>query len=181
MNTYISFLRGINVGGHSKIKMKELIELYESLGLKNVKTYVQSGNVVFESNGNNINQIIKKIETGIQKKFGLDVKVIIRTPDEIKRIIKNNPFLKRKGVDIIRLHVTFLSGKPEPALIKGLKVNKKESEEFIISGSEIYLYFPEGMGTAKLQPGILEKKLNVAATARNWNTVNALAEMANSK
>ena len=93
MNTYISFLRGINVGGHSKIKMKELIELYESLGLKNVKTYVQSGNVVFESNGNNINQIIKKIETGIQKQFGLDVKVMVRTPDEIKRIIKNNPFL----------------------------------------------------------------------------------------
>lgn len=181
MNTYISLLRGINVGGHAKIKMKGLAELYESLGFKNVRTYVQSGNVVFESNGNNINQIIKKIETGIQKKFDLSVKVTIRTQEEIKRIIKNNPFLKRKTIEIERLHVIFLSEKPDPALIKNLKVNKKESEEFIICGSEIYLYFPEGMGTAKLQPGILEKKLNVAATARNWNTVNALAVMANSK
>jgi uncharacterized protein (DUF1697 family) len=181
MNTYISFLRGINVGGHAKIKMKDLAELYESLGFKNVRTYVQSGNVVFESNGNNIDPIIKKIETGIQKQFGLDVKVMVRTPEEIKRIIKNNPFLKRKDIDIVRLHVIFLSRKPEPALIKDLKINKKESEEFLISGSEIYLYFPEGMGTAKLQPGILEKKLNIAATARNWNTVNALAEMSKLK
>jgi uncharacterized protein (DUF1697 family) len=180
MNTYISFLRGINVGGHAKIKMKELSELYESFGFKNVKTYVQSGNVVFDSAGES-DKISKKIETGIQKQFGLDVKVMVRTPEEIKRIIKNNPFLKRKAIDIVRLHVIFLSEKPEPALIKDLKVNKKESEEFIISGSEIYLYFPEGMGTAKLQPGILEKKLNVAATARNWNTVNALAEMAKLK
>ena len=180
MNIYISFLRGINVGGHAKIKMKDLAELYESLGFKNVRTYLQSGNAVFESNSES-DKISKKIETGIQKQFDLSVKVMIRTPEEIKRIIKNNPFLKRKAIDIERLHVVFLSEKPEPALIKDLKVNKKESEEFIISGSEIYLYFPEGMGTAKLQPGILEKKLNVAATARNWNTVNALAEMSNSK
>ena len=180
MNTNISLLRGINVGGHAKIKMKELAEMYESLGFKNVKTYVQSGNVVFDAAGEP-DKLSKNIESGIKKQFALDVKVMVRTPEEIKRIIKANPFLKRKGIDIIRLHVVFLSAKPEPAIVKDLKVNKKESEEFIIAGSEIYLYFPKGMGTAMLQPGILEKKLNVAATARNWNSVNALAEMAGVK
>jgi uncharacterized protein (DUF1697 family) len=114
----------------------------------------------------------------IKRSFNFDVKVIIRTPSELKQVISKNPFIKRKGIDTARLYLSFLSGKPDPALLKELKVNKKDSEEFLISGKEIYLYLPEGYGTTKLQIGIFEKKLKLAATARNWKTVNALYVMA---
>ena len=177
MNTYISLLRGINVGGHSQIKMKDLTGLYESSGFKNVKTYVQSGNVVFDSSMDDGEKIVKKIEKNIKTKFGFDVKLIIRTPDELNKIIKTNPFLKRAEVDKERLYMVFLSEKPDASLMKNLDIKKAPEEEFQIINKEIYLYLPKGFGTAKLQVGVFEKKLKIPATARNWKTVNALAEM----
>ena len=178
--TYISLLRGINVSGQKMIKMSELASLYESIGFGNVRTYVQSGNVIFESTINDPVKIQNKIEKGLEANFGYQVKVIIRTPDEIKEIIKKNPFIKKPGVDIIRLYVSFLSNVPAPALLKDLTVNKKPSEEFKIIGKEVYLYMPEGFGTSKLQIGVFEKKLSTIATARNWKTVNMLYELSKS-
>ena len=170
MNTYISLLRGINVGGHAQIKMKDLTEIYNSSGFKNVRTYLQSGNVIFDSSTNNDEKIIKKIENNIETKYGFKVKIILRTPDELNKIIKLNPFLKRADVDKERLYLTFLSEKPEASSVKNLEIKKAPDEEFQIINKEIYLYLPNGFGTAKLQVGLFEKKLKITATARNWKT-----------
>ena len=110
MTTYIAILRGINVSGKNKILMQDLIALFESLNFKNVKTYIQSGNVVFDSNS------LKNLETLIQQKikeqFGFDVPVIVRTVDEITNILKHNPYLKQKNIELDKLHITFLSERP---------------------------------------------------------------------
>ncbi len=174
MNHYISLLRGINVSGQKMIKMAELVELYESLGFRNVKTYMQSGNVVFESTTNDAIKVSKKLEQNISSHFGFHASVFILTPADIKQVISKNPFLKRKGIDENRLYVSFLSEKPGTALVKNIDVKKDASEEFRIIDRAVYLYLPNGFGRAKLQVGVFEKKLNVTATARNWKTVNAL-------
>lgn len=181
MNTYITLVRGINVSGQKMIKMPALVNLYESIGFKNVSTYIQSGNLLFKSSISSPDKIAEKIEKNIKSTFGFEVKVIIRTPEELKMVINKNPFLKRDRIDTIRLYVSFLSNEPDKKLIKDLQINKNESEEFQIIGKEIYLYLPQGFGNAKLQAGVFEKKLNVSATARNWKTVNALYEMAKEK
>jgi uncharacterized protein (DUF1697 family) len=181
MNTYISLLRGINVSGHKMIKMEDLINLYKSLKFENVRTYVQSGNVIFNTSARDQEKILKKLETNIESRFGFPVKVIIRTHGELYQVIKKNPFIKRTGIDISKLYISFLSDKPAAGLIKDIKLNKNETEEYQIIGKEVYLYLPEGYGNTKLQIGIFEKKLNVIATARNWKTVNTLYEFSNEK
>jgi uncharacterized protein (DUF1697 family) len=177
MSKYISLLRGINVTGKNMIKMAEMVKLYESMGFKNIKTYLQSGNVIFDTSSNDAQKMIKKIEKGIETNFGFQVKVIILSPDELKQVIKKNPFLKRKGIDKNHLYVSFLSEAPDSELLKNLSINKNPSEEFQIIEKAVYLCLPEGYGRTKLQAGIFEKKLNVTATARNWKTVNALNDL----
>ena len=109
MNTFISMLRGINVGGNKKISMAELKKVYEDLGLKYVQTFIQSGNVLFKSQGSDIDKLRDKIEKGISIKFGFDVKVLIRTTEELQNTIKKMPFIKE---DTVRVYITFLSDKP---------------------------------------------------------------------
>ncbi len=174
METYISFLRGINVGGNKKIKMDDLSDLYESLGLINVKTYIQSGNVVFNTVNLKPDELEQKIETAVRNTFGFDVKVMIRTKGELKKIIKKNPFSEEY---FNHLHVMFLSGIHADPPIKELDEVKDDFEEYFISGKEIYIYYHNGVAKTNLSNGFIEKKLNVSATTRNWNTVNRLAEM----
>ncbi|RJQ17050.1 DUF1697 domain-containing protein [Candidatus Woesearchaeota archaeon] len=171
MATYISLLRAINVGGQKKIPMDALKKLYASLNLKKVKTYIQSGNVVFQS------PAIKEetIEKAIQKHFGFDVAVLIRTPEELKKIIAKNPFAKK---DSGRIYVVFLSDVPKKIPLDKINSMRHPSEEFFISGKEIYLFYPNGYGRTKLSNTFFEKTLNVTATTRNWNTVTALMHIA---
>jgi len=178
MHIYISMLRGINVGGSKKILMKDLISLYESLGFKNVRTYVQSGNVIFDDSEKNAGKLEEKIEKKIKVAYGYDVKVIIRKAEDLRKILAGNPFLKKKDVDTIRLYVTFLAGKPAKTKIDGLKDVKFAPDEFIIDGKEVFIYAPGGYGETKLSNNFFEKSLGVAATTRNWNSVNKLFEMA---
>jgi len=179
LNTFISMLRGINVGGSKKVKMNDLIALYESLGFVNVRTYVQSGNLIFDFPGKDVSKLQKMIETGIQKTFGFSADVLIRTVDEFRQITLRNPFLKRKDIDISKLHVTFLSSIPTIKSLDALKNMKREdADEFITKGKEIYLFCPNGYGRTKLSNNFFEKKLGITATTRNWRSVVSLLEIA---
>lgn len=172
-------LRGINVTGHNIIKMAELKALYESLRLSDVTTYIQSGNVVFTSKKENSSAVRTEIVKSIEKKFGFMVTVIIRQPNELAAVIKGNPFIGRRSIDESRLHVTFLEVKPTPALVKALgPLTAKSKDEYHVIGSEIYLHCPTGYGKTLLSNTFFEKHLKVAATTRNWNTVNTLYSMA---
>ncbi|MCH7827061.1 MAG: DUF1697 domain-containing protein [Bacteroidetes bacterium] len=175
MTVYISMLRGINVSGQKKIKMDELKKLYESLGFKNIKTYIQSGNVIFDFSDTNISKLINKIELKIKKSFSYDVPVLIKTKNDLQKLIANNPFVKK---DSSKLYVTFLSDTPIQSPIDEITKIKDKSEEFIISRKEIYLFYPNGYGRSKLTNNYFERKLKLSATTRNWKTVNKLLELA---
>ncbi len=174
MKTYISILRGINVGGHKKILMEDLKKLYESLGFKNVQTYIQSGNVIFGCSDTNILVLVSKIEQEIKKIFAFDVSVLIRTKNEFQKLIDHNPFPKK---DPSKLYVTFLSNTPSQSHIKEINILKDKSEEFVMDDKAIYLFLPNGYGRTKLTNNFFEKILNTSATTRNWNTINELLKI----
>ncbi|MFI5154100.1 MAG: DUF1697 domain-containing protein [Chitinophagales bacterium] len=179
MTTYISILRGINVSGQKKIKMVELKKMYVQLGLKNVITYIQSGNVIFQADGESPEPALaEKIQKGILKKFKFEVPVILRTMEEWKRIIATNPLVLEKGIDLERLHVTFLSALPEKSRHSAIEPINYPPDRFLIYGKEIYLHCPNGYGISKLSNNFFENKLKVTATTRNWRTVNELLNLA---
>jgi uncharacterized protein (DUF1697 family) len=178
MFTYVSMLRGINVGGHQSLKMKELVALYESLGFKNVRTYVQSGNVIFNADEADSKRLSNLIENKIKQVFNLPVAVLIRTPGELKQTLKKNPFLKEKSIDTEKLYVTFLAETPPESALNKLNVAQDELDKFVVKNKEIYLYCPEGYGRTKFSNTFFERKLGVTATTRNWKTVTTLSEMA---
>lgn len=173
---YIVLLRGINVGGKNKIKMAELKNMFESIGYKNVKTYIQSGNVSFDYDSTNSinlsNQIEKKIEKKIFETFGFLVPIIIRTKDEFKNIVNNNPFINESNIELDKLYVTFMLVIPDANLVSFLDIKKQNNEKFTINSREVYLYCPNGYGRTKLNNSMFEKKLMVTSTTRNWKTIN---------
>ena len=175
MKTYIAILRGINVSGHKMIKMEALRAMFETLKFKNTKTYIQSGNVVFQSKETNVDKIRSMIVKKIEEEFGFKVPVIIKGLDEIKTVLINNPFINKRKEDNTKLHVTFLSGEPDPQAITAIKGEQYAADEFILSGRNIYLYCPGGYGNTKLSNNFFENKLKVVATTRNWKTINELA------
>lgn len=167
----LSLLRGINLGSHNKIPMLELKKLYEDLGYKNVKTYIQSGNVLFESEEADEEKVAGKIEKAILKKFGHEVKVLIRTKEELQALVDKNPFHKK---DAGRLYVSFLEKEADASAAEKIAPFKSGAEDFAIVGREVYLYVPDGYGRTKLSNNLIERKCGMAATTRNWKTVNAL-------
>ncbi len=177
MKTYITILRGINVSGHKMIKMEALRKMFEALNFKNVKTYIQSGNVVFQSKETNSDKLEKKIAKKIQEEFGFEVPVMVKELYEIKTVLKNNPFINKRKEDITKLHVTFLSGEPEMEAIDKIKEEQYIPDEFILAGKNIYLFCLNGYGNTKLNNNFFENKLKVVATTRNWKTVNELVLM----
>lgn len=157
MTIYISMLRGINVGGHNQIKMPALRELFESLGFEQVRTYIQSGNVVFKAGKGSSLQVSKKVEERIAREFGIRASVVTRTSAEMGSVIESNPFLKANGVDLTKLHVTFLSKAPEPAALKQLEPLAVEPDKFRCCDREIYLYALTGMATQSCRTTRLRK------------------------
>jgi uncharacterized protein (DUF1697 family) len=172
--TYIAFLRGINVSGQKLIKMAELKAMFEKWRYRNVRTYIQSGNVVFESLKTKNETLAKKIEAQLEKAFGYNVSVIVRTPDEIKSIIAEFPFNKIKSIESYRINVAFLSAKPESQNIKELEILNTADEMFKVAGNNVYLIYRQNFPDTLTGKNILEKKLKVRATIRNWNTVNKI-------
>lgn len=180
---FISMLRGINVSGQKKILMSDLKALYEKLGFIHVTTYIQSGNVIFKSNEKLPDTgFAKKIEKAIYEKYDFEVAVIIRSEEEMKKVVSLNPFLKEKNSDPKRLYVTFLSEIPAKENVGNIENIDFSPDKFIITEKEIYLYVPNGYGETKISNNFFEQKLKVKATTRNWNTVNKLSDLAsNSK
>jgi len=181
MTTYISLLRGINVSGQKLLKMDALRKLYENLGFSNIKTYVQSGNVIFTSKKADLTELAQTITQQIEKDFGFEVPVIVLTIDDLKHIIDNNPFLAQNDKDTSYFHVTFLSSKPQKKDFKAIEEKKLNGEEISFTDNAIYLYSPNAYGKTKLTNSFLEKKLEVSATTRNWKTTNALLKIAQEK
>jgi uncharacterized protein (DUF1697 family) len=177
MPVIISMLRGVNVGGHKMVKMDALCALCGSLGLRDVETYVQSGNVIFRTEGRDLVRLSKRIEDGIEKSFGFHSDVILRTPAELRDVVKKNPFAARRGIDPKRLAVTFLAGDPGKEAREKLLAIKAEPEELRIEGRELYIYYANGMARPKLTWPIMEKALKTSGTSRNWNTVTKLLEI----
>ena len=178
MTTYISILRGINVSGQKIIKMDALQKMYENLGFQSVKTYIQSGNVIFKSKDSKIDGVVQTISRQIKKDFGFDVPVIVLTIDKLKKIIKNSPFSKDLRKDASFLHVTFLSSKPKSFEREVIETKRSNKEEISFSDDAVYLYCPDGYGISKLSNSFLETKLKVGATTRNWKTTNELLKIA---
>lgn len=174
---YIALLRGINVGGQKKIKMADLKVMFESMGFKDVKTYIQSGNVIFNYDSSDTIILANRVEEKISETFGFSAKTIIRTAEELRSIIDNNPFIKEPDIELDKLHVTLMIDVPAPNIISSLNIKKEENERYLIISKEIYLYCPNGYGNTKLNNSIFEKKLNIAATTRNWKTITKLHEL----
>jgi len=179
MTTYISILRGINVGGQKKILMSDLKALYEGLGFKEVITYIQSGNVIFNvvdsiSDG----QAAEMIKQALYQKIRFEVPVLVRTSLEMQTTQRINPFIENKSLDIDKMHVTFLGELPNEENLKHIKKYDYTPDLFHITGKDVFLYCPNGYGTTKLSNSFFESKLKVSATTRNWRTVNTLVEIA---
>jgi uncharacterized protein (DUF1697 family) len=179
--TSIALLRGINVGGKTAVRIVDLTSLLQSLRFTNIRPYLQSGNFVFDHDRAGPSALSIAIEHAITRKFGLDVKVIIRTAEELRRLISGNPLLDTPKIDKQKLHVTFLKDAPQKPDISYFEAVKDPRELFRIKGKEVYLYCPNGYGRSKLSNQAFEKNLGTAATTRNWNTVNALIKLSSEK
>lgn len=175
MTKYIAILRGINVGGHRKILMADLKVLFEKLKCKNVRTYIQSGNVVFESSEKGLPQ---KITTAIKTAYNFDVPVIIRTAEEFEHVATSNPFLKDKSINIERLHLTFLSDIPTKEALENFYQKDISPDQIEIDGKDIFGCVLARFSDSKLTNNLFEKTLKVSATTRNWKTVSKLLEIA---
>lgn len=171
-------LRGVNVGGHNKIKMDALRALYESMKLREAQTYVQSGNVIFRTDERDIARLTKRIEDGIERKLRFRPDVILRTATEMREVIARNPFAKRRGIEPSKLLVSFLASDPGAEAREKVRQMKCDPEELRIEGREMHIYFPNGVGHSKLSLVRLEKTLKTPGTARNWNSVTKMLEMA---
>jgi uncharacterized protein (DUF1697 family) len=176
MHTYIALLRGINVGGKSALPMKELIAIFERLGVSNVKTYLQSGNVVFQSGSKDISSFSKKLGTAIRERCGFEPQILLIGLAEFEKAIANNPFPAAES-EPRSLHLGFLASAPKNPDLKKIESLKKDSEQFCLIGKIFYLYAPEGVGRSKLAASS-EKLLGVPMSDRNWNTVCKLKEIA---
>lgn len=166
------------MSGHRVIKMDALKKLYADLNLKNIRTYIQSGNVVFEEKDSNPKLIAKLISQKIMKDFGFEVPVIVLDLPDLTTILENNPFVNERAEDVKFLHVTLLSDYPDPSDIDKIKAGPYGADEFIVSGRTLYLFCPAGYGNTKLSNTFFESKLKVSATTRNWKTMNELWRIA---
>jgi uncharacterized protein (DUF1697 family) len=178
MTTYISLLRGINVGGKNTIKMDILRELYVNLGFSNVQSYIQSGNIIFNAESIDNQTLENKISTKITKTFELHLPVLVLTIDELKQALTNNPYTTNNLKDPAKIHLTFLSEIPDEALLKKINSDFYLPDKFIYSAKVIYNYCPNGYGNTKLNNTFFEKKLKLTATVRNFKTANELLAIA---
>ena len=176
MKTYIAFLRAINVGGYRKIKMDDLRSMFESLSFKNVKTYIQSGNVVFDAAADNVAELSEVIQKQIENSFGHDVPVLIRRPEELKKVLEAFPFKEKEGW---KGYIGFLSKEPDSTPIQTLESLSSEIEKFKVAGDNLYAFVDkETDQKPSFSNGFIEKQLGLHATTRNLRTVSKVLEFA---
>lgn len=178
MTIAVSLLRGINVGGRNMVRMEALREIHESLGCEKVRTYVQSGNVVFCAGKRDHSALAGRIADAIERGHGFRPDVVLRTASELRDAIAGNPFGGRSGIEPGKLLVMFLTDRPAGGAIEKLAAAYQGPEEFHLRGRELYIYYPDGQGRSKLTIALIEKTLKTTGTGRNWNTVTKLLAMA---
>jgi len=178
MPVLISLLRGINVGGHALIKMDTLRTLYRSLKFEDPQTYLQSGNILFKSSERDLQRIANQIQKSIVKKFGCCPEVILRSTAEMRAIVSRNPFRGRSDIEPNKLLVSFLAGDPAKDARESLARLDIVPEQLHLLNRELYIYFPNGAGRSKLPWSRLDKFLRTPGTARNWNTITKILEIA---
>jgi uncharacterized protein (DUF1697 family) len=173
----VALFRGINVGGKHLLPMAELVEVLKALKLEGIRTYIQSGNVVFDSGRRSMAALSKAITEGIEAKFGFSTKVLVMSASELRLALDENPF-QDAASDPKSLHFYFLEKPPVKPNLEAIELAKSATEQYLIKGNVFYLHSPDGVGRSKLA-GAVERHLGVAATARNFRTVQKLADMAN--
>jgi uncharacterized protein (DUF1697 family) len=178
MTTYISILRGINVGGHNMIKMDALKQLYVSLGYSSVQNYIQSGNIIFNAPDTTTAALEETLSKAIFLTFGLHVAVIVLTPEELGNALTNNPYSPDPLRDSARIYFTFVSKVPDKALLESISHGLYAPDEFSACDKVIYNYCPNGYGNTKLTNTFFERKLKLNATSRNLKTVSELFAIA---
>jgi uncharacterized protein (DUF1697 family) len=176
MKTYIALFRGINVGGNNMLPMKELTAVLEKLGADSVKTYIQSGNAVFQHQTASASQLSSRIGTAIKENHGFEPQVFLLDLGEMEQVIASNPFPEAES-EPKTLHLYFLASEPRNPDLKALDSLKQDNEQFKLTDKVFYLYAPDGIGRSKLAARV-EKALGVAVTARNWRTVCKILELA---
>lgn len=176
MKTYIALFRGINVGGNNALPMKELAAVLESLGLRGVKTYIQSGNVVFQGRAVDPALLSKRIGTAIGKSHGFEPWVRLLDRPMLEQVIRGNPYPEAEDAPGT-LYVNFLATIPPRPNLDGLEKLRAPNERFQLADDVLYLHAPDGIGRSRLAAA-LERLLGVPMTNRNWNTVRKLGEMA---
>lgn len=177
MTTHLALLRGINVSGHNMIKMEALKTTLENIGFENVQTYIQSGNVFVDTLEENASKVGFLIKQEIYKVFGHDVPIVVIGKNDLEACFKNNSFLKDKEVDLKKIYVAFISKILRSDSINDLKISQFKPDLASIDESRIYIKYDVGAGKTRLDQKYIEKKLNVTATIRNWNTVTQLLKM----
>ena len=177
MGAYVALLRGINVSGHNIIKMADLKNILAQLDFQQLSTYLQSGNVVFDSKNTDSLELEKFISEAILASFGFDIKVKVIAKDQFQQAFLKNPFVKNSEIDTKQLYYIHLMGHPDVTVFKQLQKDESIPEQMDLIGEVIYVHYVNGYGRSKLHGGIFEKKLKVSATARNHNTMKHLSKM----
>lgn len=177
MQTYICLLRGINVSGQKIIKMELLRKMLEDLKFENVKTYIQSGNVLLQTTISSVSEIEKRIKEGIQNEFGFEVYVKVLTPKELNESLDKNPFLKDGSLDLKQHYFAFLDQIPIAENWEILKNLDLSGEKIEVDGKVVFIHYTNGAGNSKLSNNLIESKLKLKSTMRNLSTVLKLIEM----
>ncbi len=176
MDTYIVLLRGINVSGQKKIKMADLRKMLEKLKFQDVETYIQSGNILLRSREDG-DTVGKRVKDGIAKTFGFDVPTLVKTYGQMKSIFGNNPFTDPFDIENKQIYFAFLKNTPPLELVEKFRQEKFQGEQFTITDDCVYLNYKLGAGKAKISNNLIERKLKVSATSRNYRTTAKLLEM----
>jgi uncharacterized protein (DUF1697 family) len=176
MGVFISLLRGVNVLASNRIRMQDLREAYEAAGMKAVQTWLQSGNVVFGTSARDLTRLAARLDDAFEERFGFRTPAVLRTLPQVHDVIARNPFQGRTDIHPSKLLVVFARGEIDAQSCANIARIDPGPDEAHISGSEMYIYFPEGMGRTKLFGGTA-KAISVPTTGRNWNTVTRLAAM----
>ena len=175
--TYVALLRGINVGGRNRLPMDELARSFEQAGCVSVRTYIQSGNVVFAAAPSIALDARESVEATVSARIGADIPIVLRSAADLARVVDENPFLDESH-DFRALHVGFLAGKPPQDRVSSLDPDRSPPDELVVSGKEIYLRLPNGMSGTRFTASYVERVLATPATFRNWRTVQNLLKMA---
>ena len=175
-SVHVALLRGINVGGKNRLPMRDLAAIFSDLGCEDVRTYIQSGNVVYRAEPALARRVPDLVARVVAKGWGFDAPVVTRTAGELHAAAKHNPFVVRSGIDPRALHVAFLAVRPSAARVAGLDPDRSPGDEFVVRGGEIYLCLPNGVARTRLTNQYFDSKLATVSTLRNWTTVLTLCE-----